>query len=174
MYLIYNDPRVSLVKFRMLLITAVTSRCGIRSYSKSGRPGKCLNYRIFKCNHGLEKYLLDLPDEQHYVVSDAWITDSLLKGVVFGVLNVMIEFVTFVLVTLWAMSIIICLNVLLQISLFHKPIILLLIKISIGYLPNSPYSIQLEVDFLTPRIILWIMYRIEKEDCTTNRKVESQ
>jgi hypothetical protein len=39
----------------------------------------------------------------------------LLKGVVFGVLNVMIEFVTFVLVTLWAMSIIICLNVLFSI-----------------------------------------------------------
>jgi hypothetical protein len=24
---------------------------------------KCLNYRIFKYNHGLEKYLLDLPDD---------------------------------------------------------------------------------------------------------------
>jgi hypothetical protein len=24
---------------------------------------KCLNYTIFKCNHGLEKYLLDLPDD---------------------------------------------------------------------------------------------------------------
>ena len=24
---------------------------------------KCLNYRIFKCTHGLEKYLLELPDD---------------------------------------------------------------------------------------------------------------